>query len=82
MKDSKVQIEGQLFREICLWFLIDGAADQERYDRIRSGLESKLDAMARRELYSQSKTAPTEAEREKARRAYLDEIGMPEDWRY
>lgn len=82
MKESKVQIEGQLFREICLWFLFDGDTDPDRFDRIQTGLKTKLDAMARRELYSQSKTAPTEAEREKARRAYLDEIGMPEDWRY
>ena len=49
---------------------------------IKKGLEQKLDAMMRRELYTKSKTAKTEAEREEARQAYLDKVGMYRDFRW
>ena len=49
---------------------------------IKNGLEQKLDAMMRRELYTKSKTAKTEAEREEARQAYLDKVGMQRDFRW
>ena len=43
---------------------------------IKKGLEDKLEAMVRRELYTKYKTAPTEEEREKARQEYLKKVGM------
>ena len=49
---------------------------------IRLGLEKKLDAMVNREVYSKSKTAPTEEEREKFRQEYLDRRGIPENFRW
>lgn len=49
---------------------------------IKNGLEQKFDAMMRRELYKKSKTAKTEAEREEARQAYLDKVGMHRDFRW
>jgi hypothetical protein len=50
---------------------------------IEAGLASKIDSQVRRELYSkyQNKTL-TPAERETARQAYLDEIGMRESFRW
>ena len=48
---------------------------------IKTGLEEKYEAMMRRELYTKSKTAKTEAEREEARQAYLDKVGMHRDFR-
>ena len=47
-----------------------------------NGLEKKLDAMVNREVYSKSKTAPTEEEREKFRKEYLDRRGIPENFRW
>ena len=35
-----------------------------------------------REVYSKSKTAPTEEEREKFRKEYLDRRGIPENFRW
>jgi hypothetical protein len=35
-----------------------------------------------RELYTKYKTAPSEADREKARREYLDRRGIPESFRW
>lgn len=43
---------------------------------------SKLDAMVMRELYTKYKAAPTEEEKEKARKEYLDRRGVPESFRW
>ena len=49
---------------------------------IKKGLEEKMEAMVRRDLYTKYKTAPTEEEREKARQEYLDKCGIPESFRW
>ena len=41
-----------------------------------------MNAMAERELYTKSKTAPSEEEREKARQEYLDRRGIQADFRW
>ena len=43
---------------------------------IKKGLEEKMEAMVRRDLYTKYKTAPTEEEREKARQEYLEKVGI------
>ena len=50
-------------------------------DEIRYGLEQKLEAMVRHELYAKYKTALTPEEREAARQRYLDERGIPQSYR-
>lgn len=54
----------------------------EYEDDIKSELEKKLNLMVMREYYTTYKTAPTEKEREKARKKYLDEKGVPESFRW
>jgi len=49
---------------------------------VKKGLEQKMDTMVERELYTKSKTAPTEEEREKARQEYLDRRGIQADFRW
>ena len=49
---------------------------------VKKGLEQKMDTMVERELYTKSKTAPTEEEREKSRQEYLDRRGIPENFRW
>lgn len=51
-------------------------------DEIRRGLEAKMDAYKRHELYSKYKTAKTEEEQEKARKEYLDMRGVPDSFRW
>ena len=51
-------------------------------EEIQQGLEQKLDAMVNRQLYSQYKAAPTEKQREKARKEYLDRRGVPQSFRW
>jgi hypothetical protein len=54
----------------------------EFYPDIQKGLEQKVDAMMRRELYTKYKTAPTDEEKEQARQKYLDMVGMQRDFRW
>ena len=49
---------------------------------IKKGLEEKLEAMVRRDLYTKYKTAPTEEEREKARQEYMEKVGMHWSFRW
>ena len=65
---KNVMIPEELFGKIIKYHLLDQ--------------EKKLDAMVNREVYSKSKTAPTEEEREKFRQEYLDRKGMQESFRW
>lgn len=76
---KNVQISEELFVAIMRYFMLEQV---EMAPRIKQGLEKKLDAMVMRELYTKYKTAPSEEEREKARREYLDKRGVPESFRW
>ena len=76
---KQVQIPQELFVQLIRYHLME---DDSRVDKIRIGLEKKLDAMVLRELYGKSKTALTEGEREKARQEYLDKRGIPNSFRW
>lgn len=66
---KKVQIDYELFRKLIFYHL---GSDDQYEEEIRNGLEEKLDALVRHELYTKYKTAPSEEEQEKARQEYLD----------
>lgn len=51
-------------------------------DEITARLKEKMHRMQLHQIYTNSKTAETEKEREAARQEYLDLIGIPEDFRY
>lgn len=76
---KNVQISQELFIALMRYFLLEQEA---LYPEIKKGLEKKLDALVMRELYTKYKTAPSEEEREKARREYLDKRGVPESFRW
>lgn len=78
-KKKNVTIPEELFIDLVKYFLADIRWDE---DRIRSGLQEKLEAMVKRELYTRYKTAGTQEEREKARREYLEQVGIPENFRW
>ena len=56
--------------------------DESKHEEITARLKEKMNRMQLRKLYSDSKTAETEAEREAARNEYLDRVGVPEAFRY
>ena len=79
MQNRNVQIPYELFLQLLQYFLMDNYDGEEK---IRLGLEKKLDARVNREMYSKSKTTPTEEEREKFRQEYLDRKGVQESFRW
>ena len=76
---KQIQIPEQLFMELVKFHLLDM---EENLPSIKQGLEAKLDSLVMRDLYSKYKTAPTEEEREQARKEYLDRRGVPEKFRW
>lgn len=61
---KNLQISQELFVALLHYHL---SGENECEEVIEQGLEEKLDAMLRHELYAQYKTAPTEEQREQAR---------------
>lgn len=81
---SNVQIPAELYIAIVRYFLItpeDEDTLNTLWNTITSGLNAKLETQVRRELFSKYKRAATPEEREQARVAYLDHIGMRESFR-
>ena len=76
---KNVQVPQQLFMKLLRYHLLD---DDSCTEDVKKGLEQKRDTMVERELYTKSKTAPTEEEREKARQEYLDRRGIQADFRW
>ncbi len=81
---KSVQISEELFYKICDCFLRPPEDNQEFLelcDDIAAGLKVKLEAIHRRNLYSLVAKSKTDADREAARLAYLDAIGMHASFR-
>ena len=70
---KNVQISEELFFALLKYHLVE---IEDVLPEIKKGLEDKLEAMVRRDLYTKYKTAPNEEEREKARQEYLEKVGM------
>ena len=60
-----VQISQELFMQLLRFHLIE---DESCEKEIKKELEKKLDKMVMRDLFGNSKTAPTMEERERARK--------------
>lgn len=80
MIGKNVQVSGDLFIDICSYFLGDDAPRDLQADNIRKQILDKLDKLITRELFSEYKRTPTGDEREKARRAYLERVGVSRDF--
>jgi hypothetical protein len=78
-KEKQIQIPQKLFIQLVQYFCCEYYEDEER---IKEALNTKLDAIVKHELYTQYKTAPTDAEREQARQQYLEKIGLSQDFRW
>ena len=76
---KNVQIPQELFIRLIRFHLFDMDEDS---DLIKKGLEDKMERLARHEIYSKSKTASSEEEKEKARQEYLDMVGIHQDFRW
>ena len=76
---KNVQISQELVMQLLRFHLME---DADCETEIKQELEKKLDKMVMRDLYGKFKTAPTEEEREQARKEYLDRRGVPESFRW
>ena len=76
---ENIQIPQELFMKLLRYHLLD---DDSCTEDVKKGLEQKMNTMVERELYTKSKTAPTEEEREKVRQEYLDRRGIQADFRW
>lgn len=77
-----VQIDRELFFDLVRVLVLDEDSP-DVLERARRGLNDKIDAMMRREYYSQYKDADlSPTEREEARQKYLDAVGMHPSFRW
>ena len=76
---KNIQISEELFLALIKYHLLEM---EEFSGKIEKGLEDKLEAMTKRELYTRYKTAPMAEEKEKARQEYLKKVGMHKDFRW
>ena len=76
---KKVQISEELFFALLKYHLVEM---DDVLPEIKKGLEEKLEAMVKHDLYTKYKTSPTEEEREKARLEYLEKVGMQRRFRW
>ena len=84
---KNIQIKQELFIKLIQYFYSEeiGYDNEELFDlerEIKSELQKKLNKVSMRSYYTAYKTAPTEQEREEARKKYLDERGVPESFRW
>lgn len=78
---KNIQIPEDLFIDLCDFFLRDQSDDQTLTADIKAALNIKLDKIINHKLFSRYKTAPSGADRELARKAYLDKRGVPDSFR-
>jgi len=84
---SDFKISKDLFNDVYrLVLLLDGLIDdpvlEEIRRRVEAGIQEKVDARIRRQAFTDYKTAQRgSAERENARKKYLDDAGIHKDWR-
>ncbi|MCR5848725.1 MAG: complexin-2 [Lachnospiraceae bacterium] len=76
---KNIKISEELFMSLINYHLYDEFSEAEN---IKKGINDKLDSMWKHELYTRFKTGESEEEREKARKKYLDEIGMRQSFRW
>lgn len=76
---KNIQISEDLFFLLIKYHLAD---IDDVLPEIQKRLKEKLELLVKRELYTRYKTAKTECEREEARKAYLDKVGMHKNFRW
>ena len=81
-KEKMIQIPELLYNQMSAYILIEEYRTPENFKSIEKGIYDKLDRKTNHDLYTKSKTASTQEQREAARKEYLDRIGVPESFRW
>ena len=81
-RPKNILISYELFLDM-IDYIADHPDDSDyRYANIATGVNSKLDAMTRRELYTVYKTGATNETRAMAKEQYMDMMGIPNSYRW
>ena len=76
---KQIQIPEQLFMELVKFHLLDM---EENFTKHKTRIRSKVGFFGDERFIFKIKTAPTEEEREQARKEYLERRGVPEKFRW
>ena len=76
---ANVQISQELFMKLAKYHLLD---DLTLGEEIKKELNSKMERLIDRQVYTKSKMGTSKEERENARREYLERKGIPESYRW
>lgn len=82
MKEKQIQIPESLFVKMSTYVLMEDYRTEEHTREIEQGIYDKLDRMQEHDLYTKYKCAPTEEQKEKARKEYLDRKGIHPSFRW
>jgi len=82
MARQSVTIPVDLWERLAVYVLDEDTQTESNRQWLIQQIEAKLDRDLNHDLYTQYKTAPTEEQREKARKEYLDNIGMRQGFRW
>ena len=77
-----IQIERELFKRMIGYVDRHPDPSDPEYRYLVQSIQKKLDAMLRRSLYTTYKTGASEETRALARERYLDEVGVPDSFRW
>ena len=77
-----IQIEHELFRRMISYVDRHPDPSDPEYGYLMQSIQKKIDAMLRHSLYTIYKTSASEEMRALARERYLDEIGVPDSFRW
>lgn len=80
--NKQIQVDLELFRDLAVYALGHEDAGNVLYERIRTGILRKTDAMKRHAAYTAYKTGKKQEARQQGRDIYLDLIGLADDFRW
>ena len=81
-RPRNILLDYDLFVDLYVYACRHSEQDDLQFRRLCAGVRRKLEAMMRHDLYSLYKTGANEETRAKARREYLDAIGLSDSFRW
>lgn len=81
-KPKTIQIDYALFEDLYVYAARHAEPDDLQYKRIAAGVEHKIEALMKHELYTLYKAGVSEEIRQEAREEYLDAAGIMRSFRW
>lgn len=81
-KPRTIKLDMELFIDLYIYAYRHSDPDDLQYCRLAAGVQKKLQAMMKHDLYSIYVTGASAEERKRARDLYLNSIGLSEEFRW